>query len=328
MSGRQNVKYNANTTTSPVAGVSPAYWVQFMVTERNPTLFAAVFGQPWLVVSARSSAGVFASAVGGCVYVLDPSISGAWQMAGGNFTTGCGVYVASSSPTAGLMVGGNITLGDGLSDSKVYFTMHGNMSKIGGNILPAANLLTAQGAISDPMSGETAPTPGACLPDPNIMGGTSNPIAAGTYCSGLSISGGLGIVFPNGTINITGGALNISGGNFSTAAGGTNIYIASTAAGANISGGNGTITAKTGGTMDGIAIWSAGTGSSSISGSNVSINGIIYMPHQALNYSGGNSTNQTIIVNTIAMSGGNITQSANSSLLSNGGSAGGAFLIE
>src|SRR5271157_1753248 len=330
-SGRQNVTYTANTSGSPVSGVSPAYWVRFVVSENIPTLFSAVLGQPWTVVSARATGGVFASGVGGCVYVLDPSASGAWQMSGGTFSTGCGIVVASSSGTAAIMSGGIVTLGDGAGDSQVDFKIHGGMSQSGGIISPSSNLQTNQGAVSNPISGETAPTPGSCLPNPNISGGIGTNVPAGTYCSGISISGGTGITLGPGIIDITGGSLTVSGGNISTASGGVNIYFAAAAGNISVSGGNMTITAATGGIMDGIAIWKDGSGanSASISGSNTTITGIIYMPHTALAYSGGNSpVSQTLVVDTITMSGGNISQAASSGFLSNGGAAGGAYLIE
>jgi hypothetical protein len=329
--GRQNVKYNANTTASPVAGVTPNYWVQFMATERIPTLFAAVFGQTWLVVSARSTAGVFATASGGCVYVLNHlNQTGAWQQSGGTFATGCGIYVAGTGSVA-TMSGGTVTLGDGLADSQVDFTLQGTMTKSGGTISPAANLLSSQGAIANPISGLTAPTAGSCLPDPSISSGTGKNIPAGTYCSGITISGGTGTTLGPGIIDITGGGFTVSGGTIVTATGGVNIYFSSSAGNLSVSGGTISITAATGGSLDGIALWKDGTtiSSAAISGSSTVINGIIYMPYTALAYSGGAvPVNQTLVVNTIAMSGGTINQSANSSLLNNGGSGGGAYLIE
>lgn len=329
--GRQNVMYEANTSSSPVSGVTPAYWVRFVVVEKIPTLFTAVLGQPWMVVSARSTGGAFASGVGGCVYVLDPSAAGAWTMSGGNFSTGCGIYVASSSSSAGIMSGGNVTLGNGTAGNGIDFNLHGSMTQSGGNITPSANLKTGQGAVSDPMSGETAPSAGSCKPNPSISGGIGINIPAGTYCSGITISGGTGITLGPGIIDIPGGSLSVSGGNITTASGGVNIYFSGSAGNLSVSGGNITITAATGGTMDGIAVWKDGTtaNSAAISGSNTTINGIIYMPHTTLSYSGGNTpVTQTIIVDKITMSGGNINQSANSGFLSNGGNAGGTYLIE
>jgi hypothetical protein len=326
--GTQLVKYQANTTASPVSGSSPAYWVRFTVSERIPTLFTSVLGSSFTTVSARSTAGVWSSSTGGCVYVLSPN-TGAWTMSGGNFSTGCGIY-----DNGGVtMSGGNVTLGSGLASSTVNFSYAGTLIQSGGNVLPASNL-KAGGSVANPISGLSAPPAGGCLPNPSISGGNNINIPAGTYCSGISISGGTNITFGSGTFVITGAgaSVNISGGNITTAAGGATFYFSNSAGNFNVSGGNVTLTAPTTGSLAGFALWkdASSTGNSfNMSGSNTTINGIIYMPNTTINYSGGNTpVQQSIICYNINMSGGNISQPATSTYFSNGGVAGGAFTIE
>jgi hypothetical protein len=316
---RQNVSYSAGTAGNPVSGVSPNYWVRFTVVEKIPALFTSMFGAQWQMVSANATAGVFAGVQGGCVYVLGPGT--AWTQSGGNFSTGCGVKING----AASMSGGNLTLG-----SNVYMDVGTTMTQSGGVISPAANMLQNQGSVTNPVSGVVAPTAGSCLPNPNVSSGTSTTIGAGTYCSGISISGGTGIVL-SGIIDITGGSFTMSGGIVTTAAGGATLYFGPSAGTISISGGNLTLTAPTSGSTNGLAIWKDGTtaSSASISGSNTTISGIIDMPQTAMTYSGGNSpVNQTIIVYTMSMSGGNISQAATSPYLSNGGAAAGAYLIQ
>ncbi len=104
--GRQSVTFSAGTGTPPTAsGITPDYYVVATVTERIPTLFSAAIGQPWMQVSASATAGVFISG-GGCIYVLDPTVSGALSMTGTSaLSTGCGVYVNSNATGALSMVG-------------------------------------------------------------------------------------------------------------------------------------------------------------------------------------------------------------------------------
>jgi hypothetical protein len=327
--GTQLVMYQANTTASPVSGSSPAYWVRFTVTEQIPTLFASVLGAKFTTVSARSTAGVWSSSTGGCVYVLSPN-TGAWSESGGNFSTGCGIY----DNVGVTMSGGNVTLGSGLGSSTVPFSYAGTLIKSGGNVLPASNLKSG-GSVTNPVSGLTAPTAGSCLANPSISGGTNINIPAGTYCNGISISGGTGLTFGSGTFIITGAgaSVNISGGNITTATGGAAFYFSNSAGNFNVSGGNVTLTAPTSGTYAGFALWkdatTAGTSSFNMSGSNTTINGIIYMPNTTINYSGGNTpVQQSIICYNINMSGGNISQPATASSFNNGGAGGGAFTIE
>ena len=83
--GRQSVTLTGGTGTSPVSGISPAYWVSATVSESIPTLFSAVIGQPWTQVSVKSTAAIFAGSAGGCVFVLDQTADKAYQQSGGNF---------------------------------------------------------------------------------------------------------------------------------------------------------------------------------------------------------------------------------------------------
>ena len=71
--GKVSVKIATGTTSSPVSGVSPSYWITATVSEQLPQLFSAVLGNTLATASARSTAGVFtATGAGGCVYVPEP----------------------------------------------------------------------------------------------------------------------------------------------------------------------------------------------------------------------------------------------------------------
>jgi len=97
-----------------------------------------------------------------------------------------------------------------------------------------------------------------------------------------------------------------------------------------VTGGTFSLTAPSGGSTDGIAVWKGGTASNSATyrGGNQTINGVIYMPHTALTYTGGpTSVQQTLVVDTLKMSGGTISQAASSSLVSGSGTSG-AFFTE
>jgi hypothetical protein len=329
--GRQSVTMQGGTGTPPTPGISPAYWASATVTERIPTLFSAALGQQWSQVSIQSVAAIFKGGGGGCVYVLNATASGAWTQSGGTFSTGCGIYIDSTSGSALTMSGGVDTLTGG---ADIY--IGGGKSSSGGVIAftGGGSLNTNQTSMpGNPVSGLTAPTPaGSCTANPNYSGGVGQSnitIPSGTYCS-MSISGGTGLVL-SGTY-IMDGSFSVSGGNITTAAGGATIYFPPSSTGnISVSGGNMTLTAPTSGSLAGFALWKDGTtaNSASISGSNLTIDGIIYMPYTALSYSGGNTpVQQSIIVNTIAMSGGNISQPVTSSYFSNGASISGNYIVQ
>ena len=89
-----SIQIGSGSTGIPVSGVTPTkYWVAATVSESIPTLFSAVLGRQWLTVRSRATEGVYSAAAGGCVYVLDPTDSGALSMSGTTtITSGCGIY--------------------------------------------------------------------------------------------------------------------------------------------------------------------------------------------------------------------------------------------
>ncbi len=328
--GRQTVILQGGTTAPPAPGVTPAYWVKATVTEQIPTLFSAVLGHPSMQLGAQSTSAIFKGSGGGCVYVLNSNNTpGAYTQSGGSFTSGCGVTIDSSASNALLMSGGTLALTGGGNLSIV-----GNKSTSGGSITFAGggSLLTGQAAGSNPVTGLTAPTPaGACLADPGYSGSVNNlTIPSGTYC-GITNSGSTGMIL-SGTYIIKTGNFTMSGGNMATAAGGATIYFPPANSGTiTISGGTLALTAPTTGSLAGIAVWDNNTtaNSMSISGGSFAVNGIIDMPNTAMTYSGGGTpVQQTLIVNTLIMSGGNISQPATSSFLSNGATLSGKFIIQ
>ena len=112
-SGKQQVMYSAGTTGSPVSGSSPSYWVRYIVTESNPSLFSSVLGYKHLTASGMATAGVFLGVQGACIYALNRTASAAVNLGGNSIVNaGCGVYDNSNSTTA-LTCSNNTTLNAG-----------------------------------------------------------------------------------------------------------------------------------------------------------------------------------------------------------------------
>ena len=101
---------NVGSTLPPTAaGVnSAAFWVTARVSQTVPQLFSAVMGNTSGKVAARATAGL--NPAKDCIYVLDPSASGAYYQNGSTtVTSACGIYVNSNSATA-MTNSGNSTL--------------------------------------------------------------------------------------------------------------------------------------------------------------------------------------------------------------------------
>ena len=65
---------------------------------------------------------------------------------------------------------------------------------------------------------------------------------------------------------------------------------------------------------DGFVFWVANSGvQQNITGGNCTINGVMYMPGSPVNYTGGNGTQQTLVVDTLDVTGGNVSTSYSSS---------------
>jgi len=316
--GRVSVVATA-TTTGCFGGA--AYCVTFTVSENIPQLFSAVLGHSMATATARSSAAVFSSPNSGCIYLLNATAAKAFNYTGGNLATGCGMYVNSDASNAFYLTGGTINLNNG-----VAIRVHGMESTTGGTVTPD-NVYQNQPSFADPFGSMTEPTPAGSCTTLTFTDTGSHTIDPGTYCS-IEVKNG-SVTLNSGTYMITGGDFKQSGGTV-TATSGVTLYFPETSGTLVVTGGTFSLTAPSGGSTDGIAVWKGGTASNSATyrGGNQTINGVIYMPHTALTYTGGpTSVQQTLVVDTLKMSGGTISQAASSSLVSGSGTSG-AFFTE
>ena len=149
--------------------------------------------------------------------------------------------------------------------------------------------------------------------------------------SGLFIIG-------DGTPAHAGVNFSVSGGSsYVDATSGVTLYFAANAGTLKVTGDGLNLNAPTGGLYDGIAVWkpnytAATSENVSWTGGNININGVIDMPYANLTYTGGTTqVNQTIIVDTFKLTGGNIGGPATSKFLTGvgtGSSSGGTYMVE
>lgn len=255
---------------------------------------------------------------GGCVYVTSTSAAKALSMSGGTFASSCGIEVDSTQSNALDITGGSMFLAGGAGISVAGQSANGaqDITFSGGG-----SLQTHQTVHGDPFAGYvTAPAAaGPCIPDPNYKSGMNNiTIPSGTYCS-LSLTGGTGLVL-SGTYVITSGSFKVTAGSVTTAEGGALIYFPpSSTGGLDITGGTVTLNGLTSTTNNGLAVWQANSVAAIITSTKAAINGIIYVPHSLFNYTGGSTgVLQTIVANTLKLTGGIVANPAVSSLCSSG----------
>jgi hypothetical protein len=337
-----SIQIGNGSTGIPVGGVSPnKYWVAATVSESMPTLFSAVLGKTNMTVSARSTSAVYNGSPGGCIYVLNGTANNAFKVSGGTTNGACGFYVNSTSTSSFNLTGGNINLGTSGAKINLHAGSISPWPPTGGTVLPSlSSVQMSQPAVSNPITGLTAPTAGSCTPDPNITSGTHT-LTQGTYCSGITIKGGT-VTLSAGLYQFTNAGANfkISGGSqYVDATAGVTLYFAPGAGQLVVSGNGLNLTAPVGGTWDGIAVWKAsscsplpGCDNWSWTGGNVNVNGVIDLPNSFLKYTGGaTGVAQTIVCDTFETTGGNITGPASSKYFTGSGSGsggGGAYLVE
>jgi hypothetical protein len=228
-------------TTSPgVTGNSPTYWTQAIVTTSHLNLFGPFTGLRHFTVTASAKAGVTSYTAGACIYVLDPSSSGAFTATGSSNTTAtCGIFVHSTS-TSGFTTTGSARV------TASQILINSTAASIGGStsVIPTPTYNAGSPATSDPIAGvQTIPTfsnPNPCSTAAHNIGSTTvTTLNPGTYCGGITIGNSAQVTFAAGDYLINDG-LSIGGASKVTF--GAGLYIINgSASGVALSFGNSTI---------------------------------------------------------------------------------------
>ncbi len=203
-SGNQFVSLESGVGVPPTAsGVqSSAYWVTARVNQTVPQLFSAVLGNSSGSVAARATAAL--NPAKDCIYVMDPTGSGALSMSGTpSLVSACGVYINSNAADA-LHGNGTPTLSASEIDIVGNYSFGGTL-----NPNPPSTGVSQQ---SDPLRNLPAPSvPAGCDFTNFSVGGGSGPtvnLSPGVYCGGISVG--------KWTANFTPGLYILKGGGLST----------------------------------------------------------------------------------------------------------------
>jgi hypothetical protein len=314
----QNGIANANMTiaadlgsNTPLSGISTSYWVKATAAEPMSLSFLRLLGFNSATVGATATAGIVQSGGGGgCVYVLNLTATKTlWQTGSGDLESSCGVWVNSSDPKAIYQTAGAI-----INTGSASTHLVGGYYQTGSSSITP--LPVAASPASDPWASKTLPT----LPSPvvcnytNFTSSGTATLSPGTYCGGISITGSGTTTFSAGLYVMDGGGFNIAGSGNAT---GTNVtFLMSYDASHSYKGislnGSGTYTfsAPTSGTNEGVLFVGDRTtasplGSTITGTTSAQFNGVMYLPKEALTYTGGSSATKysSIISDTLKMTG-------------------------
>lgn len=290
-------------------------YVEAIVTQARPTFFMKVAGFGSLTVSARAVAGVNANG-SGCIYALDPGNDSKTLDLNGNVSVSstCGVYVDSTSSQALRIDGSSGTLNAGNAGIGVVGPAGGGgwYPSAGTGFTPMPVNIPA---FKDPLLSLAAPPAnGPCVPPTQgkVNGGTTT-LGPGTYCGGISISGGANVTFTKGLYVLCGGGMSV-GGNSTINGSGVTFYNTGSVSGVcpgvgfapvSIVGTSGSsLTAPTSGTYAGILFFqdrayqsAKNVDASSINGTaGATFTGALYFPGTNLTYAGNPNANVSSII--------------------------------
>jgi Putative Flp pilus-assembly TadE/G-like len=282
--------------------------VEAIVTRSNPTYFMSLFGLSSAPVSARSVARATSSP--NCIYVLDPTASGALFATGnGTPTVQCGIVVDSSNSTAATANGNACVTATAIT---IVGNYGGHSNGCGFQPTP----VTGAPSVPDPLSYLTAPTVGPCDHTNYAVSGGIVTLNPGVYCGGIAINGASTIVYLNaGTYVLNGGGLVINGQANVTGTGvmfyntgdASHIYAPVSINGGSIT----TLVAPVSGPYEGILFFQdrsiSSTTTNMFNGGALSIyTGALYFPTTPLSYAGNSLQNggyTLIVAKTLTFAG-------------------------
>jgi hypothetical protein len=249
---------------------------------------------PSVTISVRSVASVTTTG-GDCILALDTNADSGTFSASGTPNiqlNQCGIGVNSSNTSSALSLNGNasvsalsVSIVGGVSDPKNKLSTTNGVTKI---TVP----------FTDPYASVALPSPSLPCPPVNTAKviGASTTLQAGTYCSGMTISGGT-VTLSAGTYIFYQGVLSMTAQ--SKLVGTSDVTIILTGASGNYANiqmtGQSTIhiTAPTSGTLKGLAILqnaSATTSSSFAGGTGNTISGAMVFPNTSVTYTGNSAS--------------------------------------
>ncbi len=329
--GQKSVLVAVNSPPATGLYTADAGSVEVLISQDVGTLFMGVVGFTSVTVRSRSVARQGPSS--NCLYALDRTASGAFSITGGaTLTVSCGIMVASTSSSAMIAGGGAHLTAPSINVAGGY--------QAGGGVVVTPTPTTHVPAESDPLAYLIPPPVGACVQNINwkASNGSTKAITKGVYCGGITIDGGSTVTMSPGTYILLGGGLNVSNGAKLSGTGVT-FYVTSDAShaygGVNLLGGTTvTLAAPTTGAYAGILFYqdpaiSAPADSTFSNGTAPTMDGALYFPTSKISYSGGVSSNYTIIVcKTISFSNGTTVNSNYASLPGGSPARGNASLSE
>jgi hypothetical protein len=294
--GTQAITLSGGFGSPSGAGVSTQYWMTARATQNYPLSFLGALGLTNGNVAASASSGVIAAAAaGGCIWVMDPNGSTAFDAPGTSaLSSNCTIHVNSTASNAFTAKGGTTITARSI---QVVGT-----SSVANNASVTPSPTNGASIAADPLVNLPAPTFSGCDYTNFNASTTTVNMTPGVYCGGMKFNAGQTVNFASGIYIINGGGIQVSSS--STTLSGTGVMFYNTTnnqssypfGAATITGATTNLTAPTSGTYQGILYFRDravpnNTFNDTINGnSGQGFSGTIYEPNGILQFGGGSST--------------------------------------
>jgi hypothetical protein len=205
-----------NTAPSEIPGNKPSMWVKATVSTTSPNFFLYLGGYKTAVIAAQAYAGVSTIVNPGCIFVLDPSASQAYSQTGNEIvSTGCGIFVNSTSLSAFYLYGSPTVTATGGAQIKVN---GGTSISVASTATPTP--ITNAGPVTDPLAGRAYPTVDSTCDQTNWNSGNSSTYSFTdsfsttghhyTFCGGFNLHGVSTASLGAGVYIINGGGMTVA----------------------------------------------------------------------------------------------------------------------
>jgi hypothetical protein len=312
--GTNGVTVTLNTPPSSGSYTGDSGAVEAIVKRSQSTYFAGLFNLSTVTIAARAVAR--SGSGSNCVYVLDPTASGAFTVSGtASFKVQCGIQIDSTSSSALSVSGTSCVSGTQIDIVGDYSDTSNSFGTAAcGNPTPS----TGVESVADPLAWLPTPSVGGCdHTNLLISSGPAPTLYPGVYCGGITLTGQNGAYLTSGTYILLGGGLTVTGGAWiqgATSTTGVTFYNTSdlTHVWKNIQlsgGSNIVLRAPTSGTYEGVLFFDRTVSITSqivTGGSTALIEGALYFPNSPLTFTGNSSAGpkyMLIVANKLTSTG-------------------------
>ena len=189
----------------PTSGyyVGNSTYVEVIIQQPSPTYFMRFFGWNTVGVAARAVAGAGGNSQN-CLYVLDPTMEGAFEAnSNAQLNASCGVVVNSNDPAAMRMTSSTVVTTPGIGITGDYELLS--------SAVVSPEPTTGVPPTPDPLAYLQPPSYGGCTETNFTRDSGTHYLSPGVYCGGIFLENNAHAILDPGVYVLLGGGLRVVG---------------------------------------------------------------------------------------------------------------------